>query len=334
MRISHSGKSTLMQCGRKYELHYIEKLRSPKLFSSLFFGSALDNAFSRLLLDKKQVLSAEEVLQLDSSADEIFYNSMLKVENNGEVVEVSKSSFADYYSSDYTPELLTSASFALITEFAPDVVDPLAFMEDCKAVIKGKKKLSAEDVPLFNYITWLSLVEKGYLMLQAYREQIMPEIFEVYSIQEAISIKNESEDEISGLIDFTCSFVSDPGTMYVCDNKTSSKPYKPEETGTSAQLSTYCEFKQTNKAAYVVIEKKLYAKGPRIRTQILRAEISEATFADTFAGFEDALYSISTGEFDKNLKSCFDYGRMCPFFSICKHNNYTGLVKLPPTDKR
>lgn len=350
MRISNSGRTTFQTCGEKYRLHYQEKLRSPKIFSALFFGNALDAGFSRLLLDKKKALLPEELLQLSESADEIFYKSMCNVKrDDGTIVEASKSPFADYYASDYTPELLTPQAVALIQEYAPDVLDPLQFMESCQAVIKSKKKLSAEDVPLFNYITWLTLVEKGYLMLQAYRDQIMPQIHEVFSIQEAISIKTEAVkkvkleqcpqsgewlqveyeefDEITGLIDFTCDFVDEIGTMYVCDNKSSSKPYKASETGESAQLSTYCEAKQTNKAAYVVIEKKLYAKGPKIRTQVLKADIAEEQFSSTFADYENVVYSISTGSFEKNFKSCFSYGRMCAFFGLCKYKNAEGLIK-------
>jgi len=338
MRISHSSKTTLKQCGEKYRLHYIRKLRSPKLFSALFFGGALDEAFSRMLLDKKLMKTPEEEELLQFSPAEIFYKKMERVENNGKTIEAAKSTYADYYSSDFSPELLTAEAVEKLSEFAPDVANStdakiakenfLAFMDECKAVVKAKKKLSLEDLALFNYVTWLTLVEKGYLMLEAYKTQIMPQIFEVYSIQERITLPNEAGDEITGLIDFTCSFVDEPGTMYVCDNKTSSKPYKASETSLSEQLATYCEFKQTTKAAYVVIEKKIYAKIPKIHTQILRDDITEATFAETFAHFEEALYSISTGDFEQNFKSCFDYGRLCPYFALCKHNNAEGLVDV------
>lgn len=330
MKISHSGKDKYLSCSEKYRLHYIEKLRSPKLYSSLFFGSALDNAFSRLLLDKKKVLTPEEQLRLSESADDIFYKNMLTTENNGEVVEIPKSPFADYYSSDFEPSLLTSKAISLLKEYAPDVPDYFSFMESCKAVLKSKKKLSAEDLPLYNYITWLTLVEKGYLMLEAYRTQIMPQIFEVYSIQEEVTLPNENGDVITGLIDFTCSFVSAPGTLVVCDNKTSSKPYKESQLFESAQLATYCEYKETNQAAYVVVEKKLYAKLPKIRATILTGTLPEATFADTFDGFEKVVYSISTGVFEKNFKSCFDFGRLCVYYAKCKHGNSDGLIDCKP----
>ena len=122
MRISHSGKNTHKECSEKYRLHYIEKLRGQKIFSALFFGSALDEAFSRLLLDKKPIKTPEELLQLDETAEGIFYKHMSNVRrDDGTIVEASKSPFADYYASDFTPELLSDQAVALLQEYAPDV---------------------------------------------------------------------------------------------------------------------------------------------------------------------------------------------------------------------
>lgn len=344
MKLSHSAKQTYELCSERYRLHYIEKLRSPKIFSALFFGGALDEAFSRILLEKKHVKTPEEMALMPFTAEELFLKNMEHVQHNGKVVEVSKSSFADYYTSDFEPSLLTDEALEKLYWFAPDVVDVrtdespfreyaraniLAFMADCKSALKDKKKLSVEDLTLFNYVTWLTLVEKGLLMIAAYRDQVMPHIFEVYSIQERIALPNEDGDEITGLIDFTCSFVDEPGAMYVCDNKTSSKPYKTSQTASSDQLATYCEFKGTNRAAYIVAEKKLFSKVPgQIRVSILKDIIPEATFAETFANFENVLHNVNTGCFEKNLSSCFSFGRMCPYFSLCKYGNADGLINM------
>lgn len=348
MKLSHSAKDKYLSCSEKYRLHYIKKLRSPKIFSALFFGSALDDAFSALLVQKKshQVdISDYEFMLRTTTPEQLFMKKMEQVEHNGKVIEVAKSPFADYYTSDFEPSLLTDEALEKLYWFAPDVVDVrkdeapfriyaraniLAFMEACKSALKAKKKLSTEDLTLFNYVTWLTLVEKGLLMIEAYRTQIMPQIFEVYSIQESISLPNEAGDEVTGLIDFTCSFVDDPGTMYVCDNKTSSKPYKASQTGESPQLATYCEYKGTNKAAYVVIEKKIYAKEPKIHTQILRDTIAEEVFSLTFAQFENVLHNVCTSNFEKNFKACFEFGRMCPYFSLCKYGKTDGLVDMSP----
>lgn len=328
MRISHSGKTTFTSCSEKYRLHYIEKLRGPKIYSSLFFGSALDEAFSRLLLDKKKLKTPEELELLKFSAEEVFMQNMEQTKHNDKIEKLSDNVLCDYYTSDYEESLLTKPLIEKLRDYAPDVKDIKKFMAEAKTAIKDKKRLTEEDYKLYNYTTWLTLVEKGLLMVDAYRTQVMPQINEVFSIQEGVELPNEDGDILNGKIDFTCDFVEEVGALYIVDNKTSSKAYKESEAANSEQLATYCEYKGTNKAAYIVVQKKVFAKAPKIRTQIIRDEVLEETFDRTFAQFEDVLYNISTGTFEKNFKSCFEYGRICPYFRLCKHNSKDGLINL------
>lgn len=335
MKLSNSAKDKYVSCGEKYRLHYREKLRGPKIYSSLFFGSALDEAVSRLLLDKKKVTlwTEEEKKFANLSPEEHFGLKMEQVEHNGKEEKLRDNVNCDYYSSDYEESLLEEQDIQTLREYAPDVSDIKAFMATAKAIIKDKKKLIEDDQKLYNYAIWLTLYRKGLLMISAYRTVIMPQIFEVYSIQEEVTLPNETNDELTGKIDFACSFVEDTGTMYICDNKSSSKPYKEDSVKTSEQLATYCEYKSTNKAAYVVIEKKLYKKNGPIRATIIRDEIPEETFSHTFAQYEKVLDNINAEVFDKNFNSCFEYGRMCPYFKLCKHKNADGLVSVKKENK-
>lgn len=50
MKLSHSQINKFLECGRAYKLHYIDKIRSPLEPSPLTFGSAIDKAFSRMLV--------------------------------------------------------------------------------------------------------------------------------------------------------------------------------------------------------------------------------------------------------------------------------------------
>jgi hypothetical protein len=193
---------------------------------------------------------------LQFTPEDHFLRKMEQVEHNGKTEKLRDNVNCDYYTSDYEEALLEEQDLQTLREYAPDVSDIKAFMAEAKLVLKAKKKLSEDDQKLYNYTTWLTLYRKGLLMVSAYRDQIMPQIFEVYSIQERVTLPNENGDELTGLIDFTASFVDDPGTMYVCDNKSSSKPYKEDSVRTSEQLASYCEYKSTNKAAYVVIERR------------------------------------------------------------------------------
>jgi hypothetical protein len=51
-KLSHTSVSLYNECGRKYKLHYIDKIRSKDEKSALYFGKCLDNALNILLLNK------------------------------------------------------------------------------------------------------------------------------------------------------------------------------------------------------------------------------------------------------------------------------------------
>jgi DNA-binding XRE family transcriptional regulator len=331
MRLSHSAREKYEMCPRKYKHHYIDKLRSPKIASPLFFGSALDDAFSHLLCTKKEELTETELtLQLTKTAEQVFEEKMLVIQHNRETVELAKSPFADYYTSDFTEELLKPQHLGLLQEFEPaySLVNFLDFHKQCKEQLAARKKLQLDDQKLYNYLTWLTLVEKGKLMVDSYRQTILPQVDKVYDIQKSISLKNQDGDEITGLIDFTASFVDSPGVKYICDNKTSSKPYSADSVKESAQLATYCEAEEVKNAAYVVIEKKVFKKAPNIRSSVIKDQVSEETLQKTFDLFENTVYSIEKGSFDQNWDSCFAFGRMCEYYAICKHGSYDHVVKL------
>lgn len=331
MKLSNSQLDTYNMCPRKWKHKYIDKFRSPKIPSALFFGSALDDAFSFLLLQKKEVLTDIELdLQLNSTADEVFTQKMLQVDHNKQTVELAQSPFADYYASDFTPELLGKEQVAALQTLEPayKLNDFIDFHLQCKEQINARKKLVNDDQVLFNYMSWLSMVEKGKLMISAYKDVVIPQIHRVESIQENISLTNADGDEIVGLIDFRASFVDDPSQVYTMDNKTSSKPYPVNCVEESQQLSVYCEAKSDPHAGYVVVEKKLFKKAPNIRVNVLKGKVSEATFVKTFDNFEKVCNNIEAQKFPQNWDSCFAFGRMCEYYAICKYQDDTNIVKL------
>ena len=71
IRLSNSSVEKYEQCGEKWRLHYKEKIRADFAPSPLFYGSALDEAFNRLLLVKKKELTEDESIMMKSTAYEI-----------------------------------------------------------------------------------------------------------------------------------------------------------------------------------------------------------------------------------------------------------------------
>lgn len=335
IRISNSAKDKFQQCSEKYRLHYIERLRSPKVFSSLFFGNALDDAFSRLLLDKKPIKTEAEEALMQFTAEEIFAQRMLECKNDaGQTVQIPQSPLADYYTSDFDSSLFTPQVISLVSKLDPNyntLQKIVAFHDYCKTNLNFKNKqrvrLQDNEFILYNYLNWLSLNEKGKLMVEAYRDQVIPHIHEVYSIQKEIEITNEFGDKISGKIDLIASFTDKPGTKYICDNKTASKAYSDDSVLTSEQLATYAEAEGISHCAYIVVQKTVFKKEPKIKTQIIKDIIPEKMLQKTFDTYEKVCYSVSNNEFEKNTNSCFAFGKACPYYQLCKYNNPTGLVK-------
>lgn len=339
LRLSHSGAGKFTQCPRKWYLHYIEKLRSPKMGSALFFGNALDDAFSRLLLDKKSHLTEDEKLGLKFTPEQIFANKMVEAKNDaGQIVQLPKSNLADYYTSDFDAALFSNETVALVAQMEKSL-DKLskivAFHEECKSNLnprnKQKRRLTDDEYVLYNYINWLSLNEKGKLMLEAYKRQVFPHISEVSAIQKEIEIPNGDGDSIVGKIDLVASFIDKPKQQFICDNKTSSQPYKDDSVATSEQLATYCEAEGNFNAAYLVVEKKIRAKEPKVRTQVIKGTVGEELLQKTFDNYENVRYAIASAGDDmeaypQNFNSCFDFGKICQYFQMCKHNSKGNLI--------
>ena len=329
---SHSSVELFNLCGRRFQLQRIEKWQSPRLPSALFFGSALDEAFGHLLCTKKEILTDEELtLQLTKTAEEVFLENMLIVNGvDKKPVEMPQSLLADYFVSDFTPELLTDDAIVSLQQLEPHykLVDFVDFHQQCREQLKGKHKVYDGDLQLYNYMTWLTLVEKGKLMINAYRNEVMPLIHRVESIQERISIKNDDGDEIRGLIDFRASFVDSPSQIYTMDNKSSSKPYPENATKESLQLATYCEAVGDTHAGFAVVEKKVFKRGPQIRVTVQKDVIPEETMQKAFDRFEKTVYNVQAGYFPENRDSCYAFGKRCEYYRVCHGGDYSGLVNL------
>lgn len=330
IRLSHSAKDKMNFCGALYKNHYINRIRSLELGSALFFGSALDDAFGCLLLEKKKHLTDEEQLMLEKGAKTLFFEGMNTISHNSEDIDISTYPYATYFKSDYD-SIFLSKEFDLLDKIKsrfPDYNDIKEFMD---YALTKNVELSDEENLLKNYVCWLCLVEKGKLMIEQYKNQVIPEIEEVFDIQKKIELPNENGDVIVGYIDFIASFNDEPGVVYIVDNKTSSRAYKKDSVVNSEQLATYCHHENTNKGAYVVVEKTLRKRDPFVKISIIKDTIPEKQFDKTLDTYVDTLYNVKEGNFDKNYESkCFLFGRKCAYYDYCRSGgkNMEGLVQL------
>lgn len=326
INVSFSALETYEQCSEKYRLRYEERIVSEKIPSPLFFGSAIDSAVELFLLQKKKILSDKELdLLLNENAYSMFDKCMS--EQNGILLE--KNPDCEYFYSDFEPSILKAEDLTKLSKLYPSIQDFFEFFNKCKIKLKEKEDLSKNSKILFNHLCWMSLYRKGELLLKAYEESILPEIEEVFDIQKEIELLNESGDRLRGKIDFIASFKDRPDIIYICDNKTSSEAYRDDSVSNSTQLSIYSEAENSSNACYVVLQKKIRIKEPRVRTQIIKDTISEEQKQKTFDFVENKLNNIANKVFHKKdfPKECAFFGKTCEYFSLCWHGSMNGLRK-------
>lgn len=319
MKYSYSSLSTFEECPKKFELHYLKRIRPKRIESPLFFGSALDEGFSRLLMTKKKILTDEEKLLVPKTATEIFLEFMNES-------ELATNHLVEYSAKDFSPDFLYAQDLIQLQKFDSEIFDFYAFYEECRETIKNKKKLSQVDQKTFNLMNWLSLKNKGLELLKAYELEVLPQIHEVFHIQKTIALDN-GIDEITGKIDFICSFVDNPDQKYICDNKTSSKAYSDDSVKESLQLAMYCESEQILDASYVVVEKEIRKKEPRVRISVIKDKISEESFEKAFQRVDNLVNLIKSGNFPMkdDKKNCYAFGKKCPYYNLCWSGKMDGL---------
>lgn len=312
MKLSHSAVNKYFECPRKYKYHYVEGWRTDKIFSPFFFGSAIDEAINVMLLTKKKKLNKEEKKLKSRKPLEIFDQYMDKE-------ELAKNGNVEYFKSDLDISVLNKKDFDELKKSEKEIKEFVNKYHKKKAPTKKDKKI-------YNEICWHSLYQKGIMMLEAYEKRVIPLIEEVYSIQDKVSLEC-GKDEYRGFIDFTASFVDEPGIVYVIDNKTSSRPYSENSVLESDQLASYCEWANIDRAAYIVIEKKIRKREPKVRISIVKGDVTNDQKNRTFDRITLAYENICEKRFDKNENSCYNYGRPCEFYQLCHHGSKKGLTK-------
>lgn len=333
-RLSHSKLQKLQYCPKLYDLYYNKKIRSVFKSTALFFGSAMDEALNRMLIECKETPTQEELkLVIDKSPEEVFDDMWKPVLTTDYVVYTKK---------DYDESLLEKEDVWQILDYLlkhyknlyPDTdisasdLDPLSCVQDMIEYKSTKAKLNKEQHGLIDLASWLSLRRKGHLLLNVYREEVIPTIEYVYDIQITVGIEDGEGNVIEGFTDFTASFKDEPSVKYIVDNKTSSKAYKEDSVRISEQLSTYDIQLKFGKGAYIVMEKDIRKKEPRVRISIIRDVISEELVETTLDRFDEAVYIINKGEFPANKQSgCRPFGQLCDYYGLCHKDSMDFLIK-------
>lgn len=171
---------------------------------------------------------------------------------------------------------------------------------------------------------WKNLCERGLKCLDAWIEEILPNIDQVVSVQDKGELLNEEGDQFVFVVDFVAKLKD--GRTVLLDNKTSSKRYPKNSVLKSQQLSLYLEnFPDLKYAGYCVMIKDP-SKERNIRTQLIVDEVPEETKQASFDKIESTLLNIKKEIFEPNNKACYAFGKRCEYWDYCKNNDDSGLI--------
>jgi len=126
------------------------------------------------------------------------------------------------------------------------------------------------------------------------------------------------------------------GRKLLMDLKTSSNPklyYPSDSTTKSRQLGIYSQEEGVKDVAYLIADKKIRARDPRVRLSFVEGVITEEHLDDIFAEIEEVTEEIKEklpkGEkaFAKNLDSCNQFSG-CEYRNFCQHGSKKGLEEV------
>lgn len=325
MQFSHSSIEKYKECPRKFYLHYIEKLRPILTKSPLFFGGLMDDVVGRLLLAKKVDLTPEELDEMLQVTPEEIINKACTEWSKNPKLRFSKS---DLDLSLFSESDLTKC-IARCIELKLDVSQDSyeAFIDACQDQLKADDFGLDEDCLLgYNAFCIKSLELKAKLFVPVIEEWIEGNVAKTLSIQEKVEL-NDEDDVIVGYIDMKLKMKD--GSEMIWDFKTSSRSYGENDANVSQQLTIYSEYGKIESVGFLVAQKKIRKREPRVRLQEVFGTITEEQRIDCFSEITEIIDEIKEAgtdqaNFPKNMDSCYKFGK-CQYFDNCKYGKKKGL---------
>lgn len=321
INLSNSQVSTYLDCNRKWFYDKVEKIRPTYLGSALFFGTLLDNTIEHILLKQ------------EGSYKDTFYKCLNNFEVNG-AKKAMPNDLLDmrFFAGDVDADLVTQGHVNdACDRLKIDLLDKKDFLDYCKQQRKSKKALNDIEQYLFNYMAWVSLEQKGLMLVEKLAEWIEENVVEVHSVQKKIQIENGSGDKFIGFLDFVVTLKN--GKKVLVDLKTSSNPtqyYPADSAAKSMQLGIYSQEEKIPDVAYLVGDKKIRKREPRVRLKFVEGVITEEWLDEIFEVIESVTEEIKEklpegkSAFEKNKDSCMNFGG-CQYRGLCEKNSMKGL---------
>lgn len=351
--LSNSQINTFKDCSYKWYLERVERLRPTWTSSSLLFGLGIDSAVETML---KNVGKPDEEKE---DYFDTFFEAMdiSQIQINNTVYKDEEALLRINFSSgDIQPEILDEVALENFETTVSDLEldmdaclakveakykkkpkdlkkitdlgNPAVFFEYCKIRRRAKKALTLEEQWCYNSLAYESLMCKSQYILKALNEWVEENVAEVHEIQKKIEIENDEGDKFIGYLDFIVTLKD--GRKVLVDLKTSSSitQYYPDGcVEDSRQLAIYAQECGLEHAAYLVIEKAIRKRDPKIRLSFIEGIITEEQLDKVFDEIAEVTMEIKEGCFEKNEDSCWNYGG-CQYRNLCHNGSKKGLEKV------
>ena len=321
LRLSNSQINTFIDCNKKWYYDKVARIRPNYLSSPLYIGTIIDETIEHILLKK-------EGSHLDT-----FYEKLNNFQVNGNDKKMPDDLLSVRFGAGDVDANLVEQKHVndACDRLKIDILDRDEFLEYCKQKRKRKSALNSIEQYLFNYIAWVSVEQKGLMLVEKLAEWIEENVAEVHSVQKKIEISNENGDSFIGLLDFVVTLKC--GKKVLVDLKTSSNPnaYYPEDSASkSVQLGIYSQQEDIKDVAYLVADKKIRKREPRVRLKYVEGVITEEWLDEVFDMIEEATEAIKeklpkgAEAFEKNLDSCNNFGG-CQYRGLCEKGSMKNL---------
>lgn len=256
IRSSYSQSNTYKDCSKFWHNKYKERWDVPHEGASLSFGNAVESAVNELLKGNTDYLEAFTV-QMTTSTDRM-----------GKQTPIFDNPRITYSNQDFDADVLNEADLLKLSEWAVELnINPLGLdpIELYKEVSKIKsnpyKHTKPGQVLYFNRGAWISLLRKGEVLIEAFKEQFLPRVENVISLQDRVELTDpDTGDSIQGYIDLILK-LKDIDKPIIVDLKTAARPYEQSQLDMSEQLTLYValagERFKTDLVAYLVLCKQI-----------------------------------------------------------------------------
>jgi hypothetical protein len=354
MRLSNSSINRYVTCPESYRLRYIERVVGIKKSAALFFGGAVDLGCNVLLKDRNNLWEAIATFNINWKSTKDQLGNVIDLENSLDITFSNK----DFDQDLCPPDRIET--FNLIAEnkklYGWDKLpseDKLFFNRTAWLCLKAKGELMirAYHSDIMPHLKSVIAIQKEVELSNGTGDTIIGYIDilgelnsgEIAILDTKTSADYYEEDAVSKSEQLALyklmlntigkeQVVTKAGYLVLVKKLDKTVTLTCQTCGHHVVNRTLksCDAKVDGKRCGGEWERSVELKVP---TQILIGNISEEQQDKVLDIANQVSQDIHAGKFEKNEKSCFNFGR-CSYYEVCHGNDFSQVVKLPEKDKK